>query len=175
MRSEINTKRLVLLHSETCDKPFFNKFLIDGDSTRFLPLGRVYSQKEIDDHVHERRKHWVDFGFGTYQILLEKSSNYSIGYVGAEFVGSSGYIDLRYGILKDHSNQGFISEAVNGFLDSFFLEYKDIRIYGICFKENIGSLKILHKIGMKDENTVRPYGECDLIHMSLTKEEFQKN
>lgn len=173
MPEEIDTKRLVISRDEKCDQSLFNKFLLDKNATRFLPLGRVYSQMEIDDHVHQRRRHWVDFGFGTHQIFLRERLDHSIGYVGAEFVGDSGFIDLRYGILEECSNQGFISEAVFGFLENFFLEFRDIRIYGVCSKENIGSLKILHKIGMREEKIVRPYGECDLVHMSLSKEEFE--
>ncbi len=95
--------------------------------------------------------------------------------------------DLRYGVESRciayelstaHTGHGYMTEALNAFLAYCFREFKLDILSARVFKENTKSLKLLERLGFRQEGTLRyavrsaegiVYDDC---LFSMTKEEF---
>lgn len=96
-----------------------------------------------------------------------------IGYVGIEYVGSTGHMDIRYGVLSEYSGRGYVSEASHAYLDWFFSRWPDAVVHGVCEPGNLASKAILAKLNMTEDSEIYPYGRRDLVNMRLTLERFR--
>ena len=102
---------------------FLQGFFSRGDTTRYLPLGRPFTDKEVKEYIIERMNHWQKYGFGMYLLYLRPTDE-CIGYCGLEYVNNTKYVDLRYGLVLKHWGKGFAKEAVLKCIEYGFTELK---------------------------------------------------
>ena len=82
--------------------------------------------------------------------------------------------EIGYGIGTEYWNKGYVSEALNRFIDFLFNE-KDFKVlYASYFPQNIASKRVMEKCGMKFDHLSKldfPYldKERDLIYYSIRK------
>lgn len=166
------TGRLRLVQVSADDLGFFRRFLSSTELTRYLPLGRPYSEQEIEDFMRRRVEHWR-LGFG-YCLFAERDRHPAIGYVGIEYTGATDHMDIRYGVLSEYSGKGYVSEASRGYLAWFFSCRPDAVVHGVCEPGNLASKAILAKLNMTEDSEIFPYGGRDLVNMRLTLERFRE-
>ncbi|MEB2298311.1 GNAT family N-acetyltransferase [Lysinibacillus xylanilyticus] len=63
--------------------------------------------------------------------------------------------EIGYVLSEEYWNQGITTEAVKKLIDYGFNELKMVRIQARCFKDNIGSQKVMEKSGMLFEGILR--------------------
>ncbi len=80
---------------------------------------------------------------GSVDLMLERS-----GAVEAE---------LGYFFLEEHWGKGYAAEASGALLDFAFDSLGLHRVWGKCHTENRGSARVMEKLGMKREGTVREH------------------
>ena len=156
---------------ESDDIDFFTKFLKDPVLTKYLPLKRPYTSSEIDRYVSGRIDHWKKYHFGVF-ILVLKSTCQKAAYCGLEYVGDTEFIDIRYGVLADHTGKGMIREAARGMIEYGFHVLNLSTIYGAAIPHNRASIAILEKSGMKPDNRVSFYGDI-VDYYSISKEDIK--
>jgi [ribosomal protein S5]-alanine N-acetyltransferase len=90
-------------------------------------------------------------------------------------VGYIGYL-----VAKPHWNKGIATEAANAVIDFAFNKLKLRRLNSSAFKDNPASLKVLHKLGFKEEGLSRQSAKStvtkqvhDEVHLGLLKEEWK--
>lgn len=84
--------------------------------------------------------------------VFEENSNKIIGWCGLDGRNNSdNNINIFYLIDKDYRKRGYATECAEKLLEYGFLKMRVTRIDGKCSKENIGSKKILQKIGMNNQ------------------------
>ena len=130
------------------DIDFLYQYYSDPDLTKFLPSGEPYPKNKVVELLGNRIKHWNMHHFGTYLLSL-KTSGENIGYCGLEYVKDTEFIDIRYGVTTEHWGKGFAKEASIRSIESGFNDLGLSIIYGAAVPENIASIEILKKIGMK--------------------------
>lgn len=88
--------------------------------------------------------------------IIEKSTNQFIGIFGIVF-GTEKYnkAELWYKFHPDSWNKGFATEAANAALDYCFDERDLHRVEAGCAVENLASVRVIEKIGMKHEGVAR--------------------
>ncbi|MBK9413661.1 MAG: GNAT family N-acetyltransferase [Bacteroidetes bacterium] len=84
--------------------------------------------------------------------VIRKSDNTFIGWCGLKFVEKLNEIDLGFRLHKIFWGQGFATEAGIGCLDFGFHKLKVKEIAGRSMKENLASIRVLEKCGMKYRN-----------------------
>ena len=91
----------------------------------------------------------------TFALELTKTKEF-IGVLGLK-LGRKKYRrgEIWYKIHKDYWGNGFATEAVNMILDYGFNKLKLHRVQAGCAVENIGSIKVLEKVGMIREGRGR--------------------
>lgn len=103
-----------------------------------------------------------------------------------KFIGTCGYVEwsmthsraeMGYAISRKYWNQGYMSEAVNAIMEFGFREMLLNRIQAKCKVSNIGSARVMEKVGMQLEGILRQQifvkGEYwDLKIYSILREDF---
>lgn len=89
-------------------------------------------------------------GFGAW-LIIKKESMTVIGDAG--FKGSpnsNGEVDVGYSIVENERNKGYGYETVNALVDWVFSKPEVTAVTADCDLNNIGSIKILKKLGMSE-------------------------
>jgi [ribosomal protein S5]-alanine N-acetyltransferase len=111
----------------------------------------------------------------TFAITLE---NILIGTITLGLVEAHNRAEIAYWLGKEYWGQGYMTEAAEKMLQIGFEEHQLHRIYAFSFSENLGSWKIMKKIGMTYEGTQRQHmmkwGEhMDLVCYGILKNEYE--
>lgn len=109
------------------------------------------------------------YGFGRWMVL-RKSDQSPIGWCGLS--NREGVIDIGFRFLQSEWGKGYATEAANRSLDFAFNELKIDSVVGRAAKDNIGSWKVLEKIGMKRIETNDCHGIPAWIY-SISAQEYK--
>jgi [ribosomal protein S5]-alanine N-acetyltransferase len=140
-------------HDSIEDSKFFVKSLI-----------KMYKRREL-----------VDWG------IVHKSDN--------KFIGTCGYVEwsmthsraeIGYALSRKYWGAGYMSEAVSAAMEFGFREMLLNKIEGKCEINNIGSARVMEKVGMRSEGILRQHifvkgRYWDLKTYGLLAEEFYKH
>lgn len=104
-------------------------------------------------YLPEEMHPWI-----TYWLIAEQKSALGIGLIGSKFLpDEEGYVELGYAIAEPHQGQGYMTEALNGFLDWLydwpFLNGALLRIQ----KNNHPSVRTAANCGFQSEGTEDGY------------------
>jgi len=103
--------------------------------------------------------------------VVEKTSGKLIGWCGLWRLKETSETEIGYAIAREFWGRGFGSEAAGAFLAYGFETLKLDKIAAVAAAENVGSRRVMEKLGMTFDYTGEFYGR-DLVHYSITKEEF---
>lgn len=92
-------------------------------------------------------------GVGRWAII-DKNTNNFIGWTGLELVtelinNHKNYYDLGYRIIRKYWGQGIATETAIASLEYAFEKLKTNEVFARADSENIGSDKVLKKVGLK--------------------------
>lgn len=167
----METDRLVLAPISADDHGFMAEFLSDPMLTRYLPKGGPYTGPEIEAYVAARLAHWEAHGFGIF-MLRKKPLGMAVGYAGLEHAGGTAFVDIRYGIVREHWGHGFSLEAARAVAGYGFTVLGLTTLYGAAVPENGASLAVLRKIGMLPDPAFDCYGDV-VFPFSITLDQFR--
>lgn len=112
-----------------------------------------------------------------YAVILRETGEY-IGNVGLINIDMSHYhADISYYIDSTYNNKGIATEASREMLKYGFDELGYHKINGVCMSVNGASRRVMEKVGMKYEGTLREdlYKDgiyYDLDRLSILREEY---
>ena len=145
---EIKTDRLNLRHFKREDLETYSVIMGDNQIARWFPKGDSYTRKESEKSLNNILSHWMKYGFGLWGIT--KTENDQVfGRCGLNYILESSEVELDFVISKNYWNQGYATEASEAVIYyGFKILYLD-RIIALSKPENIASLRVIKKIGMK--------------------------
>ena len=114
---------------------------------RWIP-GGVWDRAQTEKFVvrmiesHERQ------GFCIYPVLL-KESDRIIGHCGLNHLEQGPEIEIAYLLDEPHWHQGFATEMSGAVLERTFRETHIERVVAVAFPENIRSIAVMQRIGMR--------------------------
>ena len=141
----IETERLFITEFDEGMIESVHKNSLDEDIRRFVP-------DEVFETVEEAREtvlflidcYAKETGPFVYPILLKNGKN--IGYVQAVPTEADDW-EIGYHIAKEHTGNGYATEAVQGFLPVIMTRLGIEKIEGTCLLENPASCAVLEKCG----------------------------
>jgi len=151
-----------------------SRIYADTEVMRYLsghPLTREETAGWLDYFVAG----WDDYGFGWWAVVL-KDREELIGHCGLQFIHVTPEIEVTYGLAAAHWLKGLASEAARACLRYGFEQLKLGRIYALADPGNIGSHRVMERIGMKYDRTEYykdDLFEGDLIYYVISREEYQ--
>ena len=156
MELHIETERLIL--RELTETDVEGMFELDSniDVHTFLGNNPIKTKEQAEQNIQFIRTQYLERGVGRFAVIEKNSSDF-IGWCGLKFCkgkeeelnGISNFIDIGYRLIPKFWGKGYASEAAFASLDFGFKNMKYECIYGAAETANIGSNKILRKIGLQ--------------------------
>lgn len=152
----IQTKRLSLRRIQLSDKKVITN-LANNPAVAATTMRMPYpcSVEYIESWIRkDRQLGGKDSGFF---VISLKDSNEIIGVVGLEVEQENERGELGYWLGLDYWNRGYCTEAAKAMLDYGFNTLNLNRIWTFYIEGNNASGKVLEKIGMQHEGTLKKH------------------
>ncbi len=153
MKIHLETERLYMRDIEESDLE--DLFELDSDPEVHKYLGnnpvkdRAKTQKIIKD-IHQQYK---DNGIGRWAVITKDNNEFTgwsaLKYETYPINNKNGYYDIGYRFKKKYWGLGYATETASAAINYGFSVLKLDQICGAAQIENIGSNKVLKKIGLK--------------------------
>ena len=158
MKVILETDRLLLREYVEEDAEAFLKLNTDPEVLRFVPDKALLNVEQarqilIDHPIADYRKH----GFGRGACILKRTDE-QIGFAGLKYLEELGAVDVAYRLLPAHWGQGLATEAALAAVRYGFTNLALQRIIGLVMPENIASVRVLEKVGLRYAETVTFWG-----------------
>ncbi len=149
---KIMTERLTIRDYQEADFDGFHEIFTSDEVMRLMPEVKTSSVDESLKFLYEsiaeskfenRRKFF-------FAITLKETGRYigEIGFSTLIEAYEGRVVNLGYFIMPEYWGQGLVTEAVEGVMNYAFNELDVIKIESGCLKANVGSTKVMTKVGM---------------------------
>lgn len=158
----LETHRLYLREMTPNDAENVYKLNLDWDNIKYTgdkPFSSIDEAKEF----LENYDHYKAYGFGRWAVI-GKESNVFIGWCGLKYTPEIDEYDIGFRLFKKHWNKGIASEAAKACIDYGFNKIGLTRIVGRAMLENVGSIRVLEKIGLVYLEDYNFEGESGVIY-----------
>ncbi len=142
------TERLILKPSTEEDAPFFLALLNSPSWIKYIGDRNIKTIQAAKDYINFKvRPSFDQHGFGNYTVIL-KSNKEKIGSCGLyDREGLEG-IDIGFAFLPAYFKKGYGFESASKVLELSIHEFGQTDVKAITSKINIGSQRLLEKIGL---------------------------
>ena len=145
----IQTKRLTIRSFLESDIPEYAAVVADSEVTRFLGDGAPHSYEQAEAYVHNCIRSEANEGITRYAVI-HKETGELIGFCG--FKKMHGYIDFGWRYSRRAWSNGYATEAAAAVLNYGTGTLKLSGIVAESAVENVGSVRVIEKIGMQFED-----------------------
>lgn len=160
----LETERLTLRRFTTDDAPFIFELLNDEAFLRFIGDKGVKNLEDARQYILKGPlDSYQKLGFGIYLVTLQATQE-PIGMCGLIKRESLEDVDIGFAFLPDFRSQGYAFEAAASVKDYGLKVLGLERLLAITTQDNVGSIRLLEKIGLKF---------CRLIRLSAESPEIR--
>lgn len=110
-------------------------------------------------------------GFGHW-VVRRREKRRVIGSCGLLRVPHTEQLEIIYCIDRALRNQGYGTQAARAVLAYAFDELQVPLVHGRCARDNVASLRVLEKIGMRPGRP-HPHENCEGAHLSISRDEHR--
>ena len=120
----------------------------------YKKITETYSGKHIINYIEKLKNDPELLGWGVWYATLAENTQIigDLGFKGKP--GEKGIVEVGYGIIPEMQNKGIATEAVNAIVNWGFSSPSVQKVVAECLEDNIPSIKVLEKIGMKKTDTL---------------------
>jgi ribosomal-protein-alanine N-acetyltransferase len=160
----ISTKGLVLRRPRLPDaNDIFDSYAADPEVTRYVTWRPYRNRSEVAPFLQSRLARW-DSGEEFSWAITRAEEDRVIGMIGCRVREQAA--DIGYVMSRKYWNRGYITEAAKAVVDwAGNLEFI-YRVWAVCDVENKASARVLEKVGMQREGTLRRY----IVHPNVSPE-----
>ncbi|WP_131535846.1 GNAT family N-acetyltransferase [Pedobacter nototheniae] len=156
MKIFAETERLLL--RELLPEDINGLLQLDSDPEVHQYLGQktISTIEESSQNLNYIRQQYIDNGIGRWAVI-EKQTNQFIGWSGLKLItdltnGHINYYDLGYRFIKEYWGKGYATESAKASISYAFNQLNANEVYAIADIDNLASIKILEKLGLKRVN-----------------------
>ena len=155
MKMVLETDRLFLREYVEDDAEALFRLNSDPEVSRFTPNGRLLNVEQAREillahPIADYRK----YGFGRWACIL-KSTGEQIGFAGLKYLEEFGEVEIGYRLMRAQWGFGFATEAAIAAVRFGFADLALKHIIGLVMPENIASVRVLEKTGLRLSGTVQ--------------------
>jgi [ribosomal protein S5]-alanine N-acetyltransferase len=175
MATTLHTERLVLRPFKLTDAPKLHELISAWEiAYNTLNIPHPYPQGLAENYIVATTEKWMtaeSLAFAvTHQNELVGCANLSVRH-------SQSRAEIGYWIGVPYWGNGYASEAAAKLVEFSFKKMKLYRVFGTCFSRNVASARVMQKIGMRHEGTLRGHyhrwGEyLDTDYYGMLREEY---
>lgn len=147
MKILVETERLLLRELNIDDAESFYKLNLNP---KIIQITGNSAFKNVDEArvFLENYTEYAENGYGRWAVI-EKSSNQFVGWCGLKYDHQKNETDIGFRFFEEHWNKGFATESAKACLKYGFEELNLKSIVGRAMLENVASIRVLEKIGLK--------------------------
>jgi len=154
---EIKTSRLILRPFKKEDVDPLHQILQEEDILRYFPNPSPPSRERVERLISNQLRHWEEHHLGWW-ALEPRFKKQLIGWCGLQFLPDTEETEVGFLLSKAFWRQGLTTEAAKASLAYGFENLGLKCIVGIAHPENIGSQRVLEKLGMSLTVKTRYFG-----------------
>ena len=152
MQIILETERFILREILPTDIDGMFELDADPEVHRYLGNKPIISREQSKEMIDFIRQQYIDNGIGRWAIIDKKTNDF-IGWTGLKFItewtnNHKDFYDVGYRLVKRYWGQGIATETAKASLDYAFNVLNTDKVYAMADVENMGSNKILHKLGL---------------------------
>ena len=165
----LETERLVLNEMTTDHAGFLYKLMNDPAWLQFIGDRNINSLEAAKDYITFKIKpSYERFGFGFYLTSL-KEDDTPIGVCGLVKRPSMEHVDVGFAFMPDYRGKGYGYESASAIMDYAKSELAIDYIVAITDLDNVGSIKLLEKLGLKFEKVMQLDGDKKQCRLFVPK------
>ena len=171
LKHAYQTERLVLAPVTIDDAPDMFEYASNPENAYYV----FETNKTLEDTKDIIRKIFIENGLGKYGIFLNEKLIGTIYFLNLDDRNKSA--ELSYVLNEKFEGHGYATEAAIKLRDIFFTELEGERLYARHTFDNLKSMNLMARIGMKIEGTLRKsycfHGrQVDLAIWSMTRDDL---
>lgn len=153
----LETDRLVIRSSVQSDAPSLQRLFSDPDVRRWLPAGEPWTLERAQQAIEARIAGERDRGYAAW--IVERKDGEFIGSCALQLVERKGpEIEIAYHYIPSAWGKGYGTEVAAAVLGYGFGTLGLERIIALAYPENVGSWRIMEKVGMRSDGIASYYG-----------------
>ncbi len=161
----LETERLQLREMTTKDAAFILELVNTPDWHRFIGDRGIKSIKASKAYIKKAYLESYSInGYGAY-AMIERATGDIIGSCGLYKRSDLDFPDIGFALLPQYGKKGFAFEAASALMEFAAKELGLDKIKAITSKENINSMALLNKIGLKRVGTITMEGETEELFL----------
>ena len=165
----IETDRLRLRCFTEADAEFVLKLVNDEGWLRYIGDRGIGNVEQARAYIGKMVSQWKEHGYGAYLVAL-KETGALLGLAGLFQREGLDHPDIGFALLAEYRGYGYAWESSEALLRKGWDRGGFTRITAITVKENRASIRLLEKLGLKFEQTMRlPGGEQDLERYAMAR------
>lgn len=172
MKPIIETERLILREKTMEDKEELFALHTDPEVQKYTGESVVESIEVIENALKRRVRDYKKYGYGRW-LVEDKMTKECIGWAGLLYLPEFDKIDIGYRFHQKHWGKGYATEASKAILEYGFNTLNLDLIIAIAMPDNLASIRVMEKIGMKFDKQA-PYDEeiIDAIWYKISKSDY---
>jgi ribosomal-protein-alanine N-acetyltransferase len=116
-------------------------------------------------------QHWKQHGFGPWAVIHRTEEQF-IGHCGLRYWPGSADVEVLYALARPYWGQGLATEGARASLRYGFEHLRLERIVAAAMVENIGSRRVMEKIGLRYEKDFR-FGTLEAAWYTLERADYR--
>lgn len=163
MKKIIETERLILRPFTLDDIEATYQMNLNPEISRYTHDGGVKTREEIEHLIRTTTlKDYETHGFGRFAVDYKPEGRF-IGFCGLKYLDDFKEVDIGYRFVQDLWGRGIATEAGKACMEFGFKDLKLDKIIGLVLPDNLGSVRVLQKLGLhfvkedEDEGMVYHY------------------
>ncbi|UUV20756.1 GNAT family N-acetyltransferase [Paenimyroides aestuarii] len=162
----IETERTIMRKLTKEDASDFYNLNLDREVLKYTgdkPFENIQASIDFLTNYDQYEK----YGVGRLAVI-DKATTKFIGWCGLKYSQDKNEYDIGFRFKRNYWNKGFATETAKKCLDFGFTELGIEKVVGRAMKENVGSIRVLEKIGMRFKENFDFDGQEGVIY-ELTK------
>lgn len=164
---EIETSRLRLRMFTPDDLDALSHITGDAEVMKYLGTSGPRTREKTSNTIDAILRHWNQHGFGIW-ALDHLADRRLIGWCGLQMLEKTPEVEVAYLLAQAYWNQGLASEAASAAIEYGLNELKLDRIVAIARPENVGSYRVMEKVGMRYERDAHFYN-VDVVYYAIER------
>jgi ribosomal-protein-alanine N-acetyltransferase len=171
--TELRTERLLLRPVRLSDIDDVYEFANDPEFGRFLAVPQPSTRRDVEMSIARSVLSPRDTN-PTFAIELDKKV---VGTIRLDVEMSASIASVHYFLARSQWSKGLMTEAVASVVDWGFSEFDLAKVYSFADVRNVGSWRVMEKVGMTREATLRGHHvirceRCDFHYYGILREEW---
>ncbi|WP_319590431.1 GNAT family N-acetyltransferase [uncultured Draconibacterium sp.] len=162
MKKILETDRLILRELNSGDAEDFYRLNINPNVIKYTGNSAFQSVEEAKEFLENYKDYKLN-GYGRWAVITKKKNEF-IGWCGLKFGEMENETDIGFRFFEEVWDKGYATESAKACLNYGFEKLKLKRIIGRAMKENMGSIRVLEKIGLEYEQDTDFDGKSAVIY-----------